>query len=329
MEFLYRLYSNDYFGIGLFIVITILAFSFLVILFFGKKDEKARKEELNTKEINDNNINQTEVNTMDPSLQASQVTTTESLESMTLPNNGAMEEVKPVIQELEQNIQQPVNTVEADFNPFISSPVIEESVTPNTSQVFPSSEVVSPVVEETSVEPQMNINVQEQEVGNFEPNIFRENPLNQDAFTSSAINEPIVAPSIENENIPDAFSLDDSLEKPIITEPEPNDIFSTSLEEPIKRTMPTQFSSVYVNKEPEIKQPVEEVRTESSETITPMPAKPEFELPKPFDLPKLNKNSDTSANNDAILKTANKESESENLTKIFGDFEEESYTINE
>ncbi len=43
MEFLYRLYSNNYFGIGLFIVITILAFSFLVILFFGKKDEKARE----------------------------------------------------------------------------------------------------------------------------------------------------------------------------------------------------------------------------------------------------------------------------------------------
>ena len=50
MEFLYRLYSNDYFGIGLFIVITILAFSFLVILFFGKKDEKARIEQQTEKE---------------------------------------------------------------------------------------------------------------------------------------------------------------------------------------------------------------------------------------------------------------------------------------
>ena len=44
MEFLYKLYSNDFFGIGLFIVITILAFSFLVILFFGKKDQKTKKE---------------------------------------------------------------------------------------------------------------------------------------------------------------------------------------------------------------------------------------------------------------------------------------------
>ena len=44
MDFLYKLYSYNYFGIGLFIVITILAFAFLVILFFGKKDEKTRRE---------------------------------------------------------------------------------------------------------------------------------------------------------------------------------------------------------------------------------------------------------------------------------------------
>ena len=45
MEFLYKLYESEYFGIGLFIVITILTFLFLVILFFGKKDEKVRKLE--------------------------------------------------------------------------------------------------------------------------------------------------------------------------------------------------------------------------------------------------------------------------------------------
>lgn len=45
MEFLYKLYDNEYFGIALFIVIAILIFLFLLILFFGKKDEKKRKLE--------------------------------------------------------------------------------------------------------------------------------------------------------------------------------------------------------------------------------------------------------------------------------------------
>ncbi len=58
MEFLYDLYSKDYFGIGLFIVITILAFSFLVILFFGKKDEKARNLEKLEKDKKNETVSQ-------------------------------------------------------------------------------------------------------------------------------------------------------------------------------------------------------------------------------------------------------------------------------
>lgn len=72
MEFLYRLYSNDYFGIGLFIVITILAFSFLVILFFGKKDEKAKleqqaeKEKVEKEENVENKEEEIELNDLEP-----------------------------------------------------------------------------------------------------------------------------------------------------------------------------------------------------------------------------------------------------------------------
>lgn len=333
MEFLYRLYSNDYFGIGLFIVITILAFSFLVILFFGKKDEKARKEELNNNEINNNNVNQTEINAIDPTLQNSQIAPTESLESISLPNNTIVQEATPIKQEVEQNISQPVNTVEPDFNPFASSPIVEEPAISNPAPSFATNEIVNPIVED-AVTPQQidgttNINTEEQKEENFESNIFHENPLNQVPFASTVTAEPIITPSVEKEDIPNAFSVENSFEKPVITEPVSNDIFSTPIEEPIKRTMPTQFSSVYVNKEPEIKQAVEETPVETNETITPMPAKPEFELPKPFDLPKLNQNSDTSSHNEAILKTTNNTVENENLTKIFGNFEEDSYTINE
>ena len=43
MDFLDKLYSSNYFGIGLFAVIAFLVVTFLVVLFFGKKDEKKRK----------------------------------------------------------------------------------------------------------------------------------------------------------------------------------------------------------------------------------------------------------------------------------------------
>ena len=43
MDFLTNLYSNDNFGIILFIVISILVLAFLIVLFFGKKDQKERK----------------------------------------------------------------------------------------------------------------------------------------------------------------------------------------------------------------------------------------------------------------------------------------------
>ena len=44
MDFLESLYSIENFGIYLFIIIGILVVLFLVVLFFGRKDQKKRKE---------------------------------------------------------------------------------------------------------------------------------------------------------------------------------------------------------------------------------------------------------------------------------------------
>ena len=56
MDFLNKLYESNYFGIGLFAVISFLVVTFLVVLFFGKKDEKKRKlEETNSLKIENNN----------------------------------------------------------------------------------------------------------------------------------------------------------------------------------------------------------------------------------------------------------------------------------
>ena len=45
MDFLNKLYESNYFGIGLFAVICVLVVAFLIVLFFGKKDEKKRNLE--------------------------------------------------------------------------------------------------------------------------------------------------------------------------------------------------------------------------------------------------------------------------------------------
>ena len=44
MDFLESLYSIENFGIYLFVIIGILVILFLIVLFFGKKDQKKRKE---------------------------------------------------------------------------------------------------------------------------------------------------------------------------------------------------------------------------------------------------------------------------------------------
>lgn len=59
MDFLDRLYSSNYFGIGLFAVIAFLVVTFLIVLFFGKKDEKKRKLESTQKMSTENTFKET------------------------------------------------------------------------------------------------------------------------------------------------------------------------------------------------------------------------------------------------------------------------------
>lgn len=57
MNFLDKLYESNYFGIGLFAVISFLVVTFLIVLFFGKRDEKKRLEE--TKELPKSDVDDT------------------------------------------------------------------------------------------------------------------------------------------------------------------------------------------------------------------------------------------------------------------------------
>lgn len=57
MDFLNKLYESNFFGIGLFAVISFLVVTFLIVLFFGKKDEKKRKMEEQSNSGISNNTN--------------------------------------------------------------------------------------------------------------------------------------------------------------------------------------------------------------------------------------------------------------------------------
>lgn len=319
MEFLYKLYSNDYFGIGLFIVITILAFSFLIILFFGKKDEKARNEKLALENNTNNEIeNKTEISTTTEEIK------TESLETMALPVEVP---VTPVLEQVEttENI---VKSEEISVDPFVSSNVVlntdfiaqEPKVEPmeniSINNTNPVNNVNVEPVKETSVEDIFNVSSLENSINNsFNMNM---EPEQKQEFA------PIIEEKKEEINI-NPFNI----EPPIIEEPVQNNIFSEPKEETPKRVMPTQFSSVYLTKEKE--EPKTEVleQVQPTEEIAPIPLKPDFDLPKPLDLPKLNKESGVSSTtNDNIIKPLTNDEANNGLNSIFGNIEEDSYTIN-
>lgn len=299
MEFLYKLYSNDYFGIGLFIVITILAFSFLVILFFGKKDEKER----NNKEI-ENNIENKE-NTIEETEKEEELKA-ESLESVNLPVENV-----PVLEPVQETIPE---EVPLETDPFVSSNMVL-----NTDLINEEKTADTPVEMEM---PETN----EEETISTEPSIDDSFAINLDLPETPVMDKP-------NEEVTiDPFDIENpvitNLETPVIEEPVQNNIFAEPVEikeeVPKKVTMPTQFSSVYLTKEKEVAKPEVE---EKEEELAPIPLKPTFELPKPLDLPKLNKDSGVAeASNDNIIKPLN--STEGNLNSIFENIEEDSYTIN-
>ena len=316
MDFLYKLYSNNYFGIGLFIVITVLAFAFLIILFFGKKDEKARMEQKKLEEEKEIKIPVVEnIKPVEEELK------TESLESISLDNDPA-----EVLEE--EPIGIPTG---ASFNDLT-----EENLTEKTTEFSRNTYTADDLdldfnndydseIEETPV--------MEMEQKDRNLDIFNINP-NVDMH-DEYVNEPITYQNdyeqYQEEPLRTSYDYPVEEEQNIEQNIETNNYYEEPVAEPrretMKKTMPSVFSSVYknneredifpetnyqqeispINLEPEtfelkeekvvyekpIEEPVQEVRP-----ITPK--KPEFVMPKRADMPRLNKT--TENNNDSIIK---------------------------
>lgn len=210
MDFLNKLYESNYFGIGLFAVISFLVVTFLIVLFFGKKDEQKRKE-------NNNNS----LNTFKETNQAIKLETPVEVSSevtepvMPVPpiapvapiNYEApvapkVEKVAPInVEPVTEIINEPASVVEAPVVPDVTpvAPIINETVTPIiTESVVP---VMPNISEPVIVEP-----VKFEMPASVEPKVM-------EPIKITIPEEPVAAPTPVIEPIIKEEA------KPIITEP--------------------------------------------------------------------------------------------------------------
>ncbi len=246
MDFLNKLYESNYFGIGLFAVISFLVVTFLIVLFFGKKDEQKRKQEsmLNQEEKNLNafketgNISPIEIakepinSPIEPTVPIPPVA---PINYDNTPITPERVEIAPETRYEDVNIT-PIKTEESIINPV--TPMVNEPVVPIIREEKPiQPEVVTPIINE----PIRHI-ISEPEVVE-EPVISRENEHEyHDYYDYNKEVEPVTPKVME----------------PIkITIPEEEPIREARRVEPIiKEKVEPIITPTYEEKQPVIEEPV-------------------------------------------------------------------------
>lgn len=318
MEFLYRLYSNNYFGIGLFIVITVLAFAFLIILFFGKKDEKARMEQAKLEENKEQTIPVSE------SIKPVEELKTESLETMSLEDVPS----ESLESEPETEIEEPTFTAPVEEN-RMEEPVssLKNTYTADDLGLDFDTDFDETIEEELPVMDRDAEENKKLDIFNINPNVdmnddFDNEPMSYqedyENYQEQPVRDSFDYPVYEEENDNQQMREENVVYEEPVVEPR---------REAIKKPMPSVFSSVYknneredifpetnyqeentpINLEPETfelkeeKNSYEEPKEEGVQEVRPItPKKPEFVMPKRADMPKLNKSVEN--NNDSIIK---------------------------
>lgn len=258
MEFLNKLYSNEYFGIGLFIVISILAFTFLVVLFFGKKDEKARikEEKLLNEKKEEEPIKQEDLDTITLNEDAIASEAKEENDQIEIEENfNRLENEEDSKEELETFEEKKIE----DIDPFVTSNLVlntdyinEESNNQETPNVDSTSDIY-------------NLN-----------NVMQEN---LDFMNEEESIEDVLSKYDQWE---EQTEHEDTLDitRPVIEEVTPSNIFTEDVE--TNKVVNAPFSSVYLENEKneEAEEPEKEINFNSDTKA--------FELPKRVDLPKRN-----------------------------------------
>ena len=271
MKFLENLYEMENFGLYLFAIIGILIVLFMIVLLLGKRDEKKRKEE-EKKEI-ENNTNVTQDTNITQETNNTQETNTKVEDEQNSTSFAFHDEVVP--SPVEAPVSAPVQnvTLEEESIPEVKEPVFTTTNSVLNDDVPSIEHEEQPKLEETPV-----VNVVTEETT---PKV--EAPVKEFDFDAlaSAISRELE--SIEKKEIPkveEPKTINSNFKtyEPVDLEAK-EEIKEEVKNEPVKPrpVMPTVFSSVYVNREKEVKEP---------EKKEEQPVKPSFDLPKMVDLPK-------------------------------------------
>lgn len=314
MDFLTKLYSNDNFGIILFTSISILVLAFLIILFFGKKDQKERK--LAETKILNTNTNEEKKEKEEVAF-AENTPRTELNVYPTSENNTIPEVPLPFNMETPKVVPEPMNIVKGTKDPFTTTgPIplppqndfdfdaLAESISKELESIGVSADnienqpPVAPIIE-PEIKPVPPIKVEPIIKEKTPEPIFKQEdprpiePIIKPTEQPTLNIEPTIMKTIDNPN-PIKFETPKEPERPITPIREKT---VRPAEEKIKMPSPTQFSSVFVNKKKEqnnIETPImEPIKSVEPKRIEETPAKPTIELPKTIDLPKLNTGTET------------------------------------
>lgn len=304
MEFLNTLFNYEYFGPILFAIIAVLIVLFFIVLFFGKKDEKERKleETRRLEELANVNAFKEEIDAEEVKVEFSEEPVFDKLfvnENESLANDIFEPEFENVatIEEVEEKQTEPV-----------LMPVEEPAIINMTEfeEFMPVSEVE--VVEDIKEEPVFKI----------EPSI----PTNIPKYDFEKLANSIAKELEELERYNNSLTLEK--EEPVLIKPEleleNSNVKITEIKDLQKKSNSVPiFSSVFVNKNEELNNPVEkneesnnELAMEIKETIkevevvedpvksveetkidfsklrseTVSVSKPSVDLPKHIELPK-------------------------------------------
>lgn len=303
MDFLNKLYESNYFGIGLFAVISFLVVTFLIVLFFGKKDEQKRKEN------NNNSLNTFK-----------ETNTAIKLETPVEVPSGATESVMPVspiapvapinyevpvepkvepVAPITGIINEPAPVVEAPVVPDVTpvAPIINEPVTPIITE--PVAPVMPNISEPVRVEP-----VKFEMPASVEPKVMEpikitipEEPVSAPTPVIEPIIKEEIKPIITEPTVVEAPVINDSYYKPVEKVESENvnvpNIDFEAIAKSISQELDELERNTNKNKYEEIKvTPMSEINRNSSNQFssvyvnTPVRKEPEpVGLPKRIDLP--------------------------------------------
>jgi len=280
MGFLESLYEIENFGIYLFVVIGVLVVLFLMVLFFGKRDQKQRKLAMLKQEEthSEDKVEQSNVTEVAPAENANFAFQEQSdVTKVEVPKDDVME----------SNVEPVVNSVAPTVNVVLNSelteeePVVTESAD-DSEKTFDFDALASAISKELeSIE-----NHSEEPVKSEEIEMPKEEKQ-EDEDLSFQIFEPVQMEEISDTVVHNEEPVKEVVEEKVeAIKPRP--------------VMPTVFSSVYVNREKE--EPKKEEISKEIKEEEVKPVKPVIDLPKMVDLPKrADEKSDDKKDDDGII----------------------------